>query len=61
MQHLSGLLEAEMDYHRQSLQILDNLRSSLQSRLESRFQPCLFSILPLVSFNVPAYFILYTG
>ncbi|KTG37399.1 hypothetical protein cypCar_00012166 [Cyprinus carpio] len=33
MQHLSGLLEAVMDYHRQSHQILENLRSSLQSRI----------------------------
>uniref|UniRef100_A0A671N110 Endophilin-A3-like n=1 Tax=Sinocyclocheilus anshuiensis TaxID=1608454 RepID=A0A671N110_9TELE len=33
MQHLSGLLEAVMDYHRQSQQILENLRSSLQSRI----------------------------
>uniref|UniRef100_A0A671ST78 Endophilin-A3-like n=1 Tax=Sinocyclocheilus anshuiensis TaxID=1608454 RepID=A0A671ST78_9TELE len=33
MQHLSGLLEAVMDYHRQSSQILENLRSSLQSRI----------------------------
>ncbi|XP_073688086.1 endophilin-A3b isoform X3 [Garra rufa] len=33
MQHLSGLLEAVMDYHRQSFQILENLRSSLQSRI----------------------------
>ncbi|XP_043084541.1 endophilin-A3b isoform X2 [Puntigrus tetrazona] len=33
MQHLSGLLEAIMDYHRQSHQILENLRSSLQSRI----------------------------
>ncbi|KTF76782.1 hypothetical protein cypCar_00019410, partial [Cyprinus carpio] len=33
MQHLSGLLEAVMDYHRQSSQILEHLRSSLQSRI----------------------------
>ncbi len=61
MQHLSGLLEAVMDYHRQSQQILENLKSSLQSRLESWFQLYLFSILTLVSFNMPAYFSLYTG
>ncbi|XP_026094772.1 endophilin-A3-like isoform X2 [Carassius auratus] len=33
LQHLSGLLEAVMDYHRQSHQILEHLRSSLQSRI----------------------------
>lgn len=33
MQHLSGLLGAVIDYHRQSCQILENLRSNLQSRI----------------------------
>jgi len=45
MQNLSGLLGAVIDYHRQSCQILENLRSNLQSRLESwlvqrRQSPC---------------------
>ncbi|XP_039502841.1 endophilin-A3b [Pimephales promelas] len=33
MQNLSGLLGAVIDYHRQSCQILENLRSNLQSRI----------------------------
>ncbi|XP_048015215.1 endophilin-A3b isoform X2 [Megalobrama amblycephala] len=33
LQHLSGLLGAVIDYHRQSCQILENLRSNLQSRI----------------------------
>ncbi|TRY56138.1 hypothetical protein DNTS_015261 [Danionella cerebrum] len=33
MQQLAGLLEAVADYHRQSSQIMENLRSRLQSRL----------------------------
>ncbi|XP_067236676.1 endophilin-A3b isoform X3 [Chanodichthys erythropterus] len=33
LQHLSGLLGAVIDYHRQSCQILEDLRSNLQSRI----------------------------
>ncbi|XP_051975665.1 endophilin-A3b [Xyrauchen texanus] len=33
MQYLSGLTEAIIDYHRQSCQILENLRSNLQTRI----------------------------
>lgn len=33
LQHLSGLLEAVIDYHRQSSQILENLRSNLQTKI----------------------------